>query len=48
MSGVVDEVLSREEAALGMAQGQGLWHTRQHAGALAGQELFAVEVAWTL
>jgi hypothetical protein len=40
--GVVDEVLPREEAALGAARCQCLWHTGQHAGILACQYLIAI------
>src|SRR4029077_8380054 len=43
--GVVDEVLPREEAALGAARCQCLWHTGQHAGILACQYLIAIEIA---
>ncbi len=43
--GVVDEVLSREEATLGVARGQGLGHTGQHASALTGQHLLPAQVA---
>src|SRR5262249_28106228 len=43
--GVVDEVLPSEQAALGVARCQGLWHTGQHASVLACQYLIAVEIA---
>src|SRR4029077_9874330 len=43
--GIVDEVLPAEEAALGAARCQCLWHTGQHAGVLACQYLIAVEIA---
>src|SRR5215471_16573039 len=43
--GIVDEVLRREEAALGAARCQCLWYTGQHAGVLACQYLIAVEIA---
>src|SRR5215472_11730520 len=42
--GVVDEVLPGEQAALGVARCQGLWHTGQHASVLARQYLIAVEI----
>src|SRR5512133_585236 len=42
---VVDEVLPGEQAALGVARCQCLWHTGQHAGVLACQHLIAVGVA---
>jgi hypothetical protein len=43
--GVVDEVLPVEQAALGVAGGQGLGHDRCDARAFASQDLVAVEVA---
>src|SRR3974377_2128309 len=43
--GVVDEVLSGEQAALGVARCQGLWHNRRDARAFAREDLVAVEVA---
>src|SRR5215472_6678073 len=39
-----DEVLPGEQAALGVARCQGLWHTGQHASVLARQYLIAVEI----
>ena len=45
MLGVVDEVLPGEEAALGVAGGQGLGNAGQDAGSLAGQHLVAIEIA---
>src|SRR5262249_56198882 len=42
---VVDEVLPGEQAALGVARCQCLWHTGQHVGVLAFQYLIAVEIA---
>src|ERR1700747_2167224 len=42
---VVDEVLPGEQAALGVARCQCLWHTGQYAGVLACQYLIAVEIA---
>jgi hypothetical protein len=43
--GVVDEVLPGEQAALGVARCQRLWHTGQYASVLACQYLIAVEIA---
>jgi hypothetical protein len=43
--GVVDEVLPGEQAALGVARCQCLWHTGQHASVLACQYLIAIELA---
>src|SRR5215510_12999519 len=45
LHGVVDEVLPGEQAALGVARCQCLWHTGQHASVLACQYLIAVEIA---
>src|SRR5215471_3616732 len=42
--GIVDEVLPGEQAALGVARCQCLWHTGQHASVLACQYLIAVEI----
>src|ERR1700751_2430619 len=42
---IVDEVLPGEQAALGVARCQCLWHTGQYAGVLACQYLIAVEIA---
>ena len=42
---VVHKVLPGEEAALGAARCQCLWHTGQHPGVLAGQDLIAIEIA---
>src|SRR5215469_18900923 len=43
--GVVDEVLPGEQAALGVARCQCLWHNRRDACAFAREDLVAVEVA---
>src|SRR5204863_8928883 len=43
--GVVDEVLPSEEAALGAARRQGLWHNWRDPRTFAREDLVAVEVA---
>src|SRR5215510_11171677 len=43
--GVVDEVLPGEQAALGVARCQCLWHNRRDARAFARDDLVAIEVA---
>src|SRR5437588_11795224 len=43
--GVVDEVLPGEEAALGAARRQGLWHNWRDPRTFAREDLVAVEVA---
>src|SRR5258708_33787406 len=45
VSGVVDEVLTGEEAALGPARRQGPGHDRRNARAFARENLVAAEVA---